>query len=427
MQNIKSQKLFIEAQHHIPGGVNSPVRSFKSVGGSTPIFIKKAKQSYLYDVDGNRYIDFVSSWGPMILGHAHAKVIKALQKVIKKSNSFGTPTILETKIAKLIKKMAPNIDKIRMVNSGTEACMSAIRLARGFTGKDKIIKFEGCYHGHADSFLIKAGSGVSTTGSLGVTKNTAKNTLIATYNDIDSVYQLVEKNKNEIAAIIIEPVAGNMGCIPPKKNFLQDLRNLCTNEKILLIFDEVMTGFRLDQGGAQAYFNVFADIIIYGKIIGGGLPVGAYAGKNEIMKHISPVGNIYQAGTLSGNPIALTAGYVTLKELSDNSLIYKELEQKTKYLANNIHEILEKATIPHQINHIGSMFSLFFAREKVVDFTSAAKGNNEIFKKFFHAMLQNGIYLPPSPFESWFLSNTLTYKMLNKIIEAVAKTIKSMN
>lgn len=333
----RSRALFEEARKYIPGGVNSPVRAFKSVGG-TPIFIKSAKGAYLTDEDGNKYIDYINSWGPMILGHNHTEVVEAVRKQMQNGFSFGTPTELETEIAKLITSFVPNIDKIRMVNSGTEACMSAIRLARGYTSRNKIIKFEGCYHGHSDSFLIKAGSGAATFGnpnSPGVTNGTAKDTLLARYNDIDSVQSLFENNKNEIAAVILEPIAGNMGCVPPKKDFLKQLKLLCKDNQSLLIFDEVMTGFRAKLGGAQDFFNVQADIVTYGKIIGGGMPVGAFAARKEIMDFLSPEGKVYQAGTLSGNPIAMCAGYTTLSILKSDLDIYDRITQTTKILSRN--------------------------------------------------------------------------------------------
>jgi glutamate-1-semialdehyde 2,1-aminomutase len=346
MNIIKSQQLFERAQKSIPGGVNSPVRAFKSVGG-TPLFIKKAKGAYLYDEDGNRYIDYINSWGPMLLGHAYEPVVKAIQEKAEDSTSFGAPTELEVEMAELIKSMVPNVDLIRMVSSGTEACMSAIRLARGFTGRNKIIKFEGCYHGHADSFLVKAGSGVATFNIQavpGVTNGVSADTLTAPYNDLYAVQKIV--TKHEIAAIIIEPVAGNMGCILPEPGFLEGLRQICTSEKIVFIFDEVMTGFRLAQGGAQEHLKVNADLITYGKVIGAGMPVGAFGGKVEIMQHIAPLGNVYQAGTLSGNPLAMIAGYTLLKELKLNPLIYKELEEKGNYLKTGLQKVLEELLCP---------------------------------------------------------------------------------
>jgi glutamate-1-semialdehyde 2,1-aminomutase len=411
----KSIELFERAQQSIPGGVNSPVRAFKSVGG-TPIFIRNAKGAYLFDADGNRYIDYINSWGPMILGHAFAPVVEAIQKKAVDSTSFGAPTELEIEMAELVKSMVPNVDLIRMVSSGTEACMSAIRLARGFTGRNKIIKFEGCYHGHADSFLVKAGSGVATFNIQtvpGVTVGVSQDTLTAAYNDLEAVKQIVAENKNEIAAIIIEPVAGNMGCILPGTGFLEGLRKLCTQEGIVFIFDEVMTGFRLAQGGAQERLNIDADLVTYGKVIGAGMPVGAFGGKLEIMKHIAPIGSIYQAGTLSGNPLAMIAGFTLLSHLKNNPSVYNELEEKGNYLHNQLQRVLENTNIPFVINHLGSMISVHFSDKPVKDFTSAASANNTLFNKFFHAMLNKGIYLPPSAFETWFLSNALSYEDLD--------------
>ncbi|MCY1634150.1 glutamate-1-semialdehyde 2,1-aminomutase [Marinifilum sp. D737] len=427
-QYKRSSELFDEANKYIPGGVNSPVRAFKSVGG-TPVFIEKAKGSILTDADGNEYIDYISSWGPMILGHAYPKVIDAIKAKVEDSTSFGAPTELEIHIAKLIVEMVPNIDKIRMVNSGTEACMSAIRVARGYTGRNKFIKFEGCYHGHADSFLIKAGSGASTFGvpnSPGVTPGTANDTLTAKYNDIDNVRQLVAENKDEIAAIIIEPIAGNMGCVLPKKGFLEDLRELCDKEGILLIFDEVMNGFRLAKGGAQEYLGIKADLVTFGKVIGGGMPVGAYAGPDEIMKVVSPLGPVYQAGTLSGNPIAMIAGYTLLKELNENPQYFTELEDKTEYLHKGLDKVFAESEFDYKINRCGSMISVFFTDVDVVDFDTAATANNEKFPQFFHEMLKRGIYLPPSSFESYFLSNSLTYEMLDKTIQAAKESLEAM-
>lgn len=427
-QYKRSSELFDEANKYIPGGVNSPVRAFKSVGG-TPVFIEKAKGSILTDADGNEYIDYISSWGPMILGHAYPKVIDAIKEKVEDSTSFGAPTELEIDIAKLIVEMVPNIDKVRMVNSGTEACMSAIRVARGYTGRNKFIKFEGCYHGHADSFLIKAGSGASTFGvpnSPGVTPGTANDTLTAKYNDIENVRQLVADNKDEIAAIIIEPIAGNMGCVLPKKGFLEDLRELCDQEGILLIFDEVMNGFRLAKGGAQEYLGIKADLVTFGKVIGGGMPVGAYAGPDEIMKVVSPVGPVYQAGTLSGNPIAMIAGLTLLKDLNENPQYFTELEEKTEYLHKGLDKVLAESGFDYKINRCGSMISIFFTDVDVVDFDTAATANNEKFPQFFHEMLKRGIYLPPSSFESYFLSNSLTYEMLDKTIQAAKESLKVM-
>ncbi len=424
----RSSALFAEAEKVIPGGVNSPVRAFKGVGG-TPIFVKEAKGAYLYDEDGNRLIDYINSWGPMILGHAYEPVVNAVIEKAKKGTSFGMPTEIETEIAQLAVSMLPNIDKIRFVNSGTEACMSAVRLARGFSGKDKIIKFAGCYHGHSDSFLIQAGSGASTFGtpnSPGVTKGTAKDTLLARYNDIENVEQLIEANKDEIACIIIEPVAGNMGCIPPKKDFLKALRNLCDTHHILLVFDEVMTGFRLAKGGAQELYHVFGDIVCFGKVIGGGLPVGAFASRNEIMNYLAPEGPVYQAGTLSGNPLAMAAGLAMLKALNNDDKIFKRLADKTEYLHKGITKVLNKNGVIHTINRVGSMISVHFDATEVVDFDSAAKGNNDTFKKFFHGLLHEGIYIAPSAFETWFITDALTYEDLDFTIAAVNKVAKTL-
>ena len=424
----RSSELFKVAKNYIPGGVNSPVRAFKSVGG-TPVFASKAKGAYLYDEDGNKFIDYISSWGPMILGHAHENVIKAISKTAQKGTSFGMPTTMETELAQLALSMVNGMDKIRFVNSGTEACMSAIRLARGFTKKDKIIKFSGCYHGHSDSFLIQAGSGVVTFGtpnSPGVTQGTAKDTLIAPYNDLKYVEKLINNNSGEIASIIIEPVAGNMGCVIPKDGFIEGLRVLCDKNDILLIFDEVMTGYRLALGGAQEILGVNADIVTYGKVIGGGLPVGAFASRNEIMKELSPEGSVYQAGTLSGNPLAMSAGLATLFELKHNPGIYDSLENKTSYLEQGIRSILNDTSIDYRINKLGSMISLHFTSEDVIDFKSAQKGNNEKFKKYFHGMLSEGIYLPPSAFESYFLNDALSYDDIDFTLKALKKVLKSI-
>jgi len=424
----KSKQLFERAQKSIPGGVNSPVRAFKSVGG-TPIFMNSAKGAYLFDADGNKYIDYIASWGPMILGHAYEPVVKAIQEKTLGSTSFGAPTELEIEMAELIISMVPNVDLIRMVSSGTEACMSAIRLARGYTGRNKIIKFEGHYHGHADSFLVKAGSGVATFNIQtvpGVTAGVANDTLTAAYNDLDAVKKLATQHKGEIAAIIVEPVAGNMGCILPRAGFLEGLRKLCDEEGIIFIFDEVMTGFRLAPGGAQEKLNIMADLVTYGKVIGGGMPVGAFGGKKEIMQHIAPLGNVYQAGTLSGNPIAMIAGYTMLKELKSNPSIYKELEEKTFYLRDGLNKVLHAWGQPYVINQFGSMISIHFSDHPVTDFASAASANNDLFKKYFHSMLNRGIYLPPSAFESWFLNNALTNEDLDKTIEATKESLQEL-
>lgn len=419
----RSSTLFEEAKQFIPGGVNSPVRAFKAVGG-TPLFVKKAKGAYLFDEDGNKLIDFIASWGPLILGHAFASVVEAITTKAKLGTSFGMPTQIETDLARLAVEMVPNIDKIRFVNSGTEACMSAIRLARGYTGKDKIIKFAGCYHGHSDSFLIQAGSGAITFGSPnspGVTQGTAKDTLLADYNNLESVEKLVNANKNEIAAIIIEPVAGNMGCIIPEKEFIAGLRSLCTQEGILLVFDEVMTGFRLEAGGAQEALGIDADILAFGKVIGGGLPVGAFAASNEIMSYLAPDGPVYQAGTLSGNPLAMSAGLAMLTALNNDKEVFARLAEKTEYLHQGISRVLTENKIPHVINRFGSMISVHFTEEEVKDFASAAKGNNERFKAYFHGMLSEGVYLPPSAFESYFLNDALQYEDLDFTISALER------
>ncbi|UYW00565.1 glutamate-1-semialdehyde 2,1-aminomutase [Flavobacterium agricola] len=419
----RSSKLFAEAEKVIPGGVNSPVRAFKGVGG-TPVFAKSAKGAYIYDEDDNKYIDYINSWGPLLLGHAFEPVVNAVIEKAKQGTSFGMPTELETKIAELAVAMVPNIDKIRFVNSGTEACMSAIRLARGYTNRDKIIKFAGCYHGHSDSFLIQAGSGLSTFGtpnSPGVTQGTAKDTILARYNDLAHVAEIFESNKNEIAAIIIEPVAGNMGCVPPKPGFLQGLKDLCTANGALLIFDEVMTGFRLAKGGAQQLFGVDADIVAFGKVIGGGLPVGAFAARNEIMNYLAPVGPVYQAGTLAGNPLAMAAGLAMLEAINNDKDLFTRLEEKTAYLEAGMRKVLTAAGLKYTINRVGSMISVFFDDREVVDFETAGYGNNENFKKFFHGLLERGVYIAPSSYETWFITDALTYADLDQTIAVVAE------
>jgi glutamate-1-semialdehyde 2,1-aminomutase len=425
MNTTKSNTLFERAQQSIPGGVNSPVRAFKSVGGN-PIFIEKAKGAYLFDADGNQYIDYIASWGPMILGHAYEPVVRAIAEKAALSTSFGAPTSLEVEMAELIKSMVPNVDLIRMVNSGTEACMSAIRLARGYTGRNKFIKFEGCYHGHADPFLVKAGSGLATFNIQtvpGVTAGVSNDTLTCAYNDLDGVEKLIAENPGAIAAIIIEPIAGNMGCILPEKGFLQSLRRICDREGIVFIFDEVMTGFRLSAGGAQQTLHVDADLVTYGKVIGGGLPVGAFGGKKEIMQKISPLGNVYQAGTLSGNPLAMIAGFTMLNELKTKPGIYQELADKTAYLHRGLDKVFAAAGKPYVINRIGSMISVHFSNVPVTNFETAAAADNEKYKRYFHYMLSNGIYLPPSPFESWFLNNALTTADLDKTIEVTKRFV----
>jgi len=425
----KSKELFERALQSIPGGVNSPVRAFRSVGG-TPVFIHRAEGPYLYDVDGNRYIDYIASWGPMILGHAWPPVVKAIQEYASYSTSYGAPTELEVKMAELIRSMAPNVDLIRMVSSGTEACMSAIRLARGFTGRNKIIKFEGHYHGHADPFLVKAGSGVATFNIQtvpGITPGVAQDTLTAAYNDPDGVQELVDTYPGQIAAIIVEPVAGNMGCILPKPGFLEGLRTLCDREGIVFILDEVMTGFRLAPGGAQERLGIRADLVTYGKVIGGGMPVGAFGGRKDIMQHIAPLGNVYQAGTLSGNPIAMIAGYTLLSALRDKPDIYNELEDKTVYLRDELDRVFSIWGQPYRINQFGSMISIHFSSHAVTDFSSASGANNGLFKLFFHGMLRRGIYLPPSAFESWFLNNALTQGDLDATVRAAKESLAELS
>ncbi len=425
---LKSEYLFNRAQESIPGGVNSPARAFKSVGG-VPVFFQKAKGSVITDEDGNEYIDYVGSWGPMILGHAYPAVIKAVQDASFNSTSFGAPTRLEIEMAELVKQMVPNVDRVRMVNSGTEACMSAVRVARGYTGKEKIIKFEGHYHGHGDAFLIKAGSGALTLGkpsSPGVTKGTAKDTLNADFNDLESVEKLLKKNEGNVAAIILEPSAGNMGCVPPNPGFLEGLRKLCDEHETVLIFDEVMTGFRLARGGAQERFGVDADLVTFGKIIGGGLPVGAFGGKKEIMDVTSPAGPVYQAGTLSGNPLAMSAGLAQLSTLEKHPELYVELEEKTEYLAKRLRVVLNNHKVDYHINQVGSMISIFFTKEKVSSFKTANTTDQEFFRRFFHEMLRRGIYLPPSPFETWFLATSHTHEMLDKTVLAADESLEAV-
>ena len=423
----RSSALFAEAQKVIPGGVNSPVRAFKAVGGE-PIFVEKAKGAYLYDADGNRLIDYINSWGPMILGHAYEPVVDAIVEKAQLGTSFGMPTQIETQIAELAISMVPNIEMIRFVNSGTEACMSAVRLARGDTNKDKIIKFAGCYHGHSDSFLIQAGSGAVTFGSPnspGVTQGTAKDTLLARYNDLAHVEEIIAQNLHQIACIIIEPVAGNMGCISPAPGFLEGLRTLCDAHQILLIFDEVMTGFRLAPGGVQELKNVQADIVTFGKVIGGGLPVGAFAANTDIMSYLAPLGPVYQAGTLSGNPLAMAAGFAMLSELNQRREIFTSLDQKTKYLHKGLSQVLTSRGVAHTINREQSMISVHFSHRPVTDFETAAEAaSNGMFNKFFHGMLDQGIYIAPSAYETWFLTDALTYKDLDQTINAADHAAK---
>lgn len=428
MNTNKSTDLFERAGKVIPGGVNSPVRAFNSVGGS-PLFMKRANGAYMWDEDDNRYIDFISSWGPMLLGHADEDVIEAVKRVAEDSTSFGAPTQLEVEMAELITSSIPGLDKIRMVNSGTEACMSAIRVARGYTGREKILKFKGCYHGHGDSFLIEAGSGALTMGhpsSPGVTSGTAKDTLIAEFNDLQQVQEIVKANKDEVAAIILEPIAGNMGCIPPKGGFLQGLRTLCDEEGIVLILDEVMTGFRVHFGGAQAIYDVQADMVTYGKVIGAGLPVGAYGGKEEIMDYVAPTGPVYQAGTLSGNPLAMAAGLSLLTKLKDHPEYYEELDKKSAILEKGFRKILQDLNVPHVIHRVGSMIGIFYTEGPVEGFAGADKTDKAFFGKVFHGMLERGVYLPPSPFEAFFLSNALSMEDISHTLVAFEETIEEI-
>lgn len=424
----KSKKLFDEAQKYIPGGVNSPVRAFKSVGGD-PLFISKGHGSKMVDADGNEYIDYICSWGPHLFGHNPDFIKEALLEQFENGVSFGAPTEIEIKMAKIITELVPSVEMVRMVNSGTEATMSAIRAARGFTGKDKFIKFEGCYHGHADYFLIKAGSGALTLGtptSPGVTKGNARDTLTADYNNINSVKKVIAANKNEIAAIIIEPIAGNMGVIPAKEEFLTELRDICTRENIVLIFDEVMTGFRVAPGGAQEVLGVKPDLTTFGKIIGGGLPVGAFGGKKEIMENISPLGQVYQAGTLSGNPLAMTAGYTALKKIKENPYTYTILEENAAYLEKGMKENLMRLGKDYTMNRVGSMMCMFFTEAEVNDFKSAVKSDTDLYGKYFNEMLKRGIYLAPAQFEAMFVSTAHTKEDLDKTIEAHYNSLKSL-
>ncbi|MGK7394020.1 MAG: glutamate-1-semialdehyde 2,1-aminomutase [Candidatus Cyclobacteriaceae bacterium M3_2C_046] len=424
-----SQSLFEKAQKLIPGGVNSPVRAFKSVGGD-PVFIKSAKGAYVYDEDGNEYIELINSWGPMILGHANESIATAVKEAIDSSLSFGAPTRQEVLMAQLITSMVPSIEKVRMVNSGTEATMAAIRLARGYTSRDKIIKFEGCYHGHGDAFLIAAGSGAATMGipdSPGVTKGTANDTLTAPFNDLEAVNDLIRANPGQVAAIILEPVAGNMGCVLPQQGFLSGLRQLCDQEGIVLIFDEVMTGFRLSKGGAQELLGVRPDLTTLGKIIGGGMPVGAYGGKKEIMDFVAPAGPVYQAGTLSGNPIAMAAGYAMLSHLDQHPEVYTYLNNITEEIVTGIRSNLDKLELDYSVNHLGSMFSLFFTKNMVYDFTSAKTSDTELFGQYFREMLELGVYLAPSQFEALFVSVSVTEEIVGKIVQANYQALEKIH
>jgi glutamate-1-semialdehyde 2,1-aminomutase len=428
MNTSKSERLFEKAQRLIPGGVNSPVRAFKSVD-RTPVFIQKALGSKMWDVDENEYIDYVGSWGPMILGHAHPAILDAIRTAASDGTSFGAATEREVEMAELICSIMPSVEMVRMVNSGTEATMSAIRLARAFSGKEKIIKFEGCYHGHADSFLIKAGSGAMTLGvpdSPGVPQAIGSATLNARYNDLSSVERLIEAHQNQIAALIVEPVVGNMGCVPPNKGFLQGLRSLCTEYNIVFILDEVMTGFRVSLGGAQQLYDVKPDITTMGKIIGGGLPVGAYGGKREIMKLVAPSGPMYQAGTLSGNPLAMAAGIAMLRMLKSDSTIYRSLDEKSAKLEKGIRSIIEKNNLPLTQNRVGSMFTLFFTQERVVDYETAKTSDAKKFASYFSSMLDQGIYLAPSQFEAAFMSTAHSDKDIERTIDASENALRSV-
>lgn len=420
---MKSFELYKRALKVMPGGVNSPVRSFNAVG-LEPIFMESACGQFITDCEGNKYLDYIGSWGPMILGNANKEIVDAVQKTLVDGLSFGTATEKEVEIAELIIKIVPNIEMVRMVNSGTEAVMSAIRLARGYTKKEKIIKFNGCYHGHADSMLVKAGSGAMATGvpsSSGVTRGTAKDTLVAEYNDIESVKKLLEENKDEVSAIIIEPVPANMGVILPKDNFLKDIRKLCTDNNVLLIFDEVITGFRLALGGAQEYFGVKADIVVFGKIIGGGLPVGAYCSSKEIMSEVSPLGSVYQAGTLSGNPLAMTAGLTMLNLLEKKTDVYKNINDNGKLLAHELRKISDNT-----VNQIGSLLSCFMTNKPVFDYNSAITSDTCKYAKMFNKMIDKGVYLAPAQFEAMFISNAHTIDDINFTIECFRKTFKEM-
>ncbi|HJN03083.1 MAG: glutamate-1-semialdehyde 2,1-aminomutase [Nitrospinota bacterium] len=423
----KSETLFCEAQKFIPGGVNSPVRAFKSVDMS-PLFIKKALGSKITDVDDNEYIDYVGSWGPLILGHTHPDVVVALENALSNGTSYGAPTEIETQLAKLVIQAVPSIEIVRMVNSGTEASMSAIRLARGYTGRKKIIKFEGCYHGHVDSLLVKAGSGASTLGipdSPGITEDLAKLTITLPFNDIEKVKECFQKEGDQIACIILEPIAGNMGVIPPEKGFLEGLKKITEQYKSILIFDEVMTGFRVAFGGAQEFYQITPDLTCLGKIIGGGLPVGAYGGKKEVMNHIAPLGPVYQAGTLSGNPLAMTAGIATLNLISRNGF-YEDLDQKAEYLCSELKSLAEEKGLPVYFTRVGSMFSSFFTDNQVKNYEDAKKSNLTMFTKYFQNMLNNGIYLAPSQFEAGFISSAHTREDIDKTLDAARASFKQI-
>jgi len=428
MKTEKSSRLFEEAQKYLCGGVNSPVRAFKAVG-MTPLFIERAQGSKIYDVDGNEYVDYVGSWGPMILGHAHPEVVSGLRKAAERGTSYGAPTELEVELAKEVTEAFPSMEQVRMVNSGTEAAMGAIRLARGYTGRDKVIKFEGCYHGHADTLLVKAGSGATTLGipdSKGVPSDFAQNTLTATFNDLQSVQRLTEAHGEDIACIILEPIAGNMGVVLPEEGFLEGLRAICNDRGIVLIFDEVMTGFRVSYGGAQALYGVRPDLTCLGKVIGGGLPVGAFGGRKEIMERLAPCGDVYQAGTLSGNPLAMTAGLITLRILQQEGT-YEQLAQKSDFLCSGVREITEESALPFRCNQAGAMFTFFFTEGPVRNYPTAKRSDTALFSRFFSGMLNRSIYIAPSQFEALFLSLAHTEDDLGRTLEACRAVFREIS
>ena len=428
MKNInRSKRLFEQAQRYLPGGVDSPVRAFKAVGG-TPLFIKRGYGSRLYDEDGNEFIDYIGSWGPLILGHAHPRVVKAIKKAVEHGSSFGAPTELETTLAKLISEAMPSIEMVRFVNSGTEATMSAIRLARAFTVRNKVVKFAGCYHGHSDGLLAKAGSGMATLGiptSPGVPTAVTADTLVTTYNNVEAVEQLFKDFASDIAAVIVEPVAGNMGVVLPQPGFLECLRSLTRQSGALLIFDEVITGFRVAYGGVQSLYNIVPDLTCLGKIIGGGLPVGAYGGRRDIMELVAPSGPVYQAGTLAGNPLAMTAGIETLAILKKSGT-YEELEKKSSFLVKGIIEVASKAGVDIQLPRAGSMFTVFFAQAPITDYEAAARADTTLYARFFHQMLSQGVYFPPSQFEAAFVSVAHTHRDIQSTIDSAGKAFTSL-